>query len=159
MTDCLDFNPRSLAGATFPRINCYSVHPNFNPRSLAGATDRSHVYKTTFNISIHAPLRERPQPSLADQTYAEISIHAPLRERLNGFRHTAAAATISIHAPLRERRNIINGNDIVDIFQSTLPCGSDYLGFKSLYIRHLIYFNPRSLAGATASKENTSLFI
>ena len=32
------FNPRSLAGATFSRFYCNSVHSNFNPRSLAGAT-------------------------------------------------------------------------------------------------------------------------
>ena len=48
-------------GSDFIPANNGRTAINFNPRSLAGATDRSHVYKTTFNISIHAPLRERPR--------------------------------------------------------------------------------------------------
>ena len=32
-------------------------------------------------------------------------------------------------------------------FQSTLPCGSDFIG-RPLFM-NLVYFNPRSLAGAT----------
>ena len=76
-----DFNPRSLAGATSSRSRLKSDGQNFNPRSLAGATDRSHVYKTTFNISIHAPLRERPKELKQKVVKVTISIHAPLRER------------------------------------------------------------------------------
>ena len=53
------FNPRSLAGATVRFLILHLATRYFNPRSLAGATDRSFVYKTTFDISIHAPSRER----------------------------------------------------------------------------------------------------
>ena len=35
------------------------VGSNFNPRSLAGATDLKQAYTIGYNISIHAPLRER----------------------------------------------------------------------------------------------------
>ena len=36
-----NFNPRSLAGATFSGSFCFAKANYFNPRSLAGATDIS----------------------------------------------------------------------------------------------------------------------
>ena len=76
---------------------------NFNPRPLAGATVAGVVNRKT-------PTDFNPRPlagatgaaTIGDEAHA-ISIHAPLRGRLN--RH------------LRVR--------IVDIFQSTPPCGGD----------------------------------
>ena len=55
-----NFNPRSLAGATYRKIIDLGSDEDFNPRSLAGATfaNLSFLFKTI--ISIHAPLRERP---------------------------------------------------------------------------------------------------
>ena len=56
---------------------------------------------------------------------------------------------ISIHAPLRERLAASLACSRSCIFQSTLPCGSDSVSlWQSSF---LIYFNPRSLAGATQS--------
>ena len=55
---------------------------------------------------------------------------------------------ISIHAPSRERRTFHVPHDYTHLqFQSTLPRGSD----KRLPVgmQFFIYFNPRSLAGAT----------
>ena len=54
-----DFNPRSLAGATVPRIYRDSVYSDFNPRSLAGATVYDKWVNLCGEISIHAPSRER----------------------------------------------------------------------------------------------------
>ena len=57
------------------------------------------------------------------------------------------AGIISIHAPLRERHKFVTISSERQVFQSTLPCGSDRR-FASYAITPL-YFNPRSLAGAT----------
>ena len=54
-----------------------------------------------------------------------ISIHAPLRERPFGGSANIVSTGISIHAPLRERHAHVNGPSVVCIFQSTLPYGSD----------------------------------
>ena len=99
----------------------------------------------------------------------KISIHAPLRERLRHLmvtnfltnfnpRSLAGATTaanqpyfivyISIHAPLRERQQPQINLILLFTFQSTLPCGSDFLVFN--HFSASWYFNPRSLAGATA---------
>ena len=80
-TSTINFNPRSLAGATWigtrhllfsifqstlPRGSdgtgklYYFPKEHFNPRSLAGATAESvHLIKNYKSISIHAPSRER----------------------------------------------------------------------------------------------------
>ena len=106
------------------RKDCVDRH--FNPRSLAGATRAANRVFSGILISIHAPLRERRW--LCQWCFC------PFR--------------ISIHAPLRERPT----NPVMlvpsSVFQSTLPCGSDF--FKSLGIFLFSDFNPRSLAGATS---------
>ena len=123
------------------------------------------------DISIHAPLRERPSGkgnnqfqilhfnprSLTGATHFVlsiffsiiISIHAPLRERLFGDPPPLNASGISIHAPLRERLGLLNGQNQVAAFQSTLPYGSDAIP-PILYRLHN-HFNPRSLTGATGA--------
>ncbi|WP_436976049.1 hypothetical protein, partial [Phascolarctobacterium succinatutens] len=64
-----------------------------------------------------------------------ISIHAPSRERHIVTMPMPKQILISIHAPSRER--LLKDQDVYAI----------------------AYFNPRSLTGATASKQNTSTFI
>ena len=60
----------------------------------------------------------------------------------------ADGMNISIHAPSRERPyNLIYNEWFRDEFQSTLPHGSDQKA--DLRIIMIIYFNPRSLTGAT----------
>ena len=105
-------------------------------------------WNVMFGISIHAPLRERPNnPTMLGKRFT-ISIHALSRERLKTIQHSAVLSVISIHAPLRERPPPWN-KQVVGIyisihaplrerpyllflasssarFQSTLPCGSDY---------------------------------
>ena len=126
------------------------------------------AFSRFIKISIHAPLRERPNKLAEAEAIYAISIHAPLRERRR-LRHLEDSTTrISIHAPLRERpwKMIVAMRTIK--FQSTLPCGSDHnrryhRGWSCISIhaplreRHQCgrgtglpyYFNPRSLAGAT----------
>ena len=62
---------------------CASCLLNFNPRSLTGATFFTLHSHSRFLISIHAPLRERPCKADEIMLAEAISIHAPLRERLS----------------------------------------------------------------------------
>ncbi len=55
----LNFNPRSLAGATSGVIVKFFSESHFNPRSLAGATNTVKHTTNIVRISIHAPSRER----------------------------------------------------------------------------------------------------
>ena len=131
-------------------VICFTnVH--FNPRSLAGATGDQRRQQPQINISIHAPLRERPRQkfwfnfpnyfnprSLAGATGImgfgkskfNISIHAPLRERQLGRAVSTVSEYISIHAPLRERLTHLSYTSLEGTFQSTLPCGSDHAGYS-----------------------------
>ena len=105
------------------------------------------VVVITEKISIHAPSRERLSASRKILPCLSISIHAPSRERRRSTAHSKAkqpdfnprslaGATgvsgimffshkISIHAPSRERlkKALIKYKE--DLFQSTLPRGSD----------------------------------
>ena len=63
----------------------------------------------------------------------DISIHAPSRERPEPFRAYNLIYNISIHAPSRERRAM------------------------HINLKYRIYFNPRSLAGATVYEVATAL--
>ena len=101
----------------------------FNPRSLPGATG--------FGKSIPLPAR--------------ISIHAPSRERLLQLATSCPEVAISIHAPSRERPPAPRRQSSVQIFQSTLPRGSDVRRVAG--VSNVNYFNPRSLAGATRSNQ------
>ena len=129
----------------------------FNPRSLTGATLGFVTIDGAKYISIHAPSRERLPTGVPNLEVRAISIHAPSRERHSLTALVAVFFCISIHAPSRERPTTIYIGRLLQVFQSTLPHGSD--GNFSLAIRTSFYFNPRSLTGATASKQNTSTFI
>ena len=114
-------------------------------------------------------MRERQRCWSVKFCNLRISIHAPLRERQNMVSLNDVEVSISIHAPLRERRSPMRPAALPLIFQSTLPCGSDILcrcwwlmlgpfqstlpcGSDRDHAQHrqrFVYFNPRSLAGAT----------
>ena len=117
------FNPRSLAGATRENplaiilllfqstLPCgsdslqamgYTMRPHFNPRSLAGATVMADI-KARRIISIHAPLRERPNSSSKAAAWLLFQSTLPCGSDIK-------PAPVSTSAPE---------------FQSTLPCGSD----------------------------------
>ena len=76
------FNPRPLAGATLPLggVKWWNFG-NFNPRPLAGATGGIKMIRMNHVISIHAPLRGRPNVYEHSTRVTLISIHAPLRGR------------------------------------------------------------------------------
>ena len=142
-----DFNPRPLAGATMiHKPSC--VVSGFQSTPPCGG-DWPCVGKILISrkISIHAPLRGRRRRRLpvgsctqfqstppcggdlilwkSDTELDKISIHAPLRGRPALKMIRACEGVISIHAPLRGRLNRRRRARIVDIFQSTPPCGGD----------------------------------
>ena len=174
---------------------------NFNPRSLTGATADDAIVVNDCLISIHAPLRERQFFFMNSHFFIIISIHAPLRERryfmlasissavfqstlpcgsdsivrktkilivnfnprsLAGATSNAVSlfvgSTISIHAPLRERR-LKKLRKYITRYYFNPRSLAGATGSAGSYQFRQQHFNPRSLAGATASKENTSLFI
>ena len=98
-------------------------------------------------ISIHAPSRERPFYKMCIKIRRLISIHAPSRERQN-------IGTIPRNFILFQS-TLPRGSDLVLLvsyktkleFQSTLPRGSDWQVVRPAVL--WLYFNPRSLAGAT----------
>ena len=96
---------------------------NFNPRPLAGATWANGIRNRILAISIHAPLRGRPQ-YLAFGSKAAISIHAPLRGRRAVPAEPAHCRNFNPR-PLAGATNL--GGDFLEpeIFQSTPPCGGD----------------------------------
>ena len=122
----LNFNPRSLTGATCTESCAGSDAGDFNPRSLTGATQRQYAAvddATAFQSTL---------PHGSD--YAAMWTDEPL----TGFQSTLphgsdgaascspAGADISIHAPSRERREFLSIlKSDVKRFQSTLPHGSD----------------------------------
>ena len=143
---------------------------DFNPLSLAGATFIKNGGYVLTCISIHAPSRERLKLRQIAGKNSLISIHAPSRERPETGGRKIWTAKISIHAPSRERRKVHCAHtDGQRQFQSTLPRGSDiktlafYLLTRPISIHapsrerraaHTFFtrfadFNPRSLAGAT----------
>ena len=99
---------------------------HFNPRPLAGATQRCRETVAVSEISIHAPLRGR----LAEEGFNFTAVKFQSTPPCGGDDRDEAALlefAISIHAPLRGRPR----------FGKNLQTG--------------INFNPRPLAGATAS--------
>ena len=159
------FNPRSLTGATisgtkFKTLIGISIHAPLRERLRFG---RRHEQKSAFQSTL--PYGSDEGKPVCDE-HPEISIHAPLRERLfidrnidvlgrNFNPRSLTGATqnnpykfpikkISIHAPLRERPLRHLQPTQRQAFQSTLPYGSD----AKVSNEHL-YFNPRSLTGAT----------
>ena len=110
------FNPRSLTGATSFKNSSALSKLNFNPRSLTGATLR---FLQVRNISRHFNPR-----SLTGAT--------------DTYRLAVCTKDISIHAPLRERLAQAAGKTVAEIFQSTLPYGSDCLSL-TIWLMHAIF--------------------
>ena len=152
------------------------IHYTQFQSTLPHGSDPLHDIDTVVRgISIHAPLRERQIASIFNHM-DNISIHAPLRERnihhilLTGFLNfnpRSLTGAMEMFAPKIDN----------DLFQSTLPYGSDIAdyfaaGGTAISIhaplrerlpprlqepgRH--YFNPRSLTGATQTKRHRLSF-
>ena len=136
-----------------------------------------HGQSLEIAISIHAPSRERPQSPTLLLSTATIAIHAPSRERHNA--DTPVMANDLFQSTLPRGSDIILANvpRLNPLFQSTLPRGSDagYNLFRSPTLefqstlprgsdpsepctpRVILYFNPRSLAGATQIADQFSM--
>ena len=105
---------------------------HFNPRSLAGATI---CIVKGFLLYEHFNPRSLAGATIFRmiiRTLKCISIHAPSRERPPRYSINPPRFFISIHAPSRERRLQARASSTA------------------------IYFNPRSLAGATATLASCS---
>ena len=119
----------------------------FNPRSLAGATQE------TYNEAVSAYEFQSTLPCGSDlagnicNKYGDISIHAPLRERPNLTRISLRLLSFQSTLPCGSDNSAFRVIIWSGTFQSTLPCGSDR--YVLAYICVFRYFNPRSLAGAT----------
>ena len=78
-----NFNPRSLAGATHTSLLLGFCISYFNPRSLAGATQLSAYYARAEEFQSTLP-RGSDRVTVTDRSAEiDISIHAPSRERLD----------------------------------------------------------------------------
>ena len=140
------FNPRPLAGAT--RFGClrHGKDFDFNPRPLAGATlpvpgmHSKHLFQST-------PPCGGDFMTLPHTAPTKISIHAPLRGRPRTKRILASRPDFNPR-PLAGATVLSNVRiPTIRSFQSTPPCGGDFLLLKR--ILEIWYFNPRPLAGAT----------
>ena len=142
-----NFNPRSLAGATGNQKNGGRNCLHFNPRSLAGATLRNYDSKLEHFISIHAPSRERLNlhcyHSCAKifQSTLPCGSDSTLINQLFGAKYfnprSLAGATVSCSKRSLSSKQHFNPRSLAgatqfssqrgvhDVFQSTLPCGSD----------------------------------
>ena len=124
-------------------------------------------------ISIHAPLRERPRSACSSEDTRQYfnprslagATLVTMEKLLNcRFQSTLPCGsdrrqkvmrhlTISFQStlPCGSDFNFLRCSLTASKFQSTLPCGSDHSSSSSE--KQPIYFNPRSLAGATVSDE------
>ena len=100
----MDFNPRSLAGATAKNQDSEHKWSDFNPRSLAGATASAVPTPVHVIISIHAPSRERLLCFGWFPNDVRFQSTLPRGSDYN-YQHRYQWAMISIHAPSRERHN------------------------------------------------------
>ena len=129
---------------------------DFNPRSLTGATSTIADSLVISSISIHAPSRERRTgrvESEVQRIFQSTLPHGSDQDKVN----PRCPLAISIHAPSRERLFIFYLLASTMIFQSTLPHGSDFDDFVLIFGN--INFNPRSLTGATQEKPRVAAVI
>ena len=142
----MDFNPRSLAGATRNNLLQYrvlkfqSTLPHGSDVHLLQFFNGRCQFQSTLPCGSDGLLLPADIPQ--DTFQSTLPCRSDIDAR-GGTRYTE----ISIHAPLRERQFDRTATSVAHVFQSTLPRGSDLCDVKR-YI-HLRHFNPRSLAGAT----------
>ena len=56
----------------------------FNPRPREGATGGLEQFRQVFHVSIHAPVKGRPDELMAVYRGETVSIHAPVKGRRGG---------------------------------------------------------------------------
>ena len=120
-----NFNPRSLAGATILLLQCFRLRYYFNPRSLAGATKAVRVSSNEFEISIHAPSRERrQQPGQGAESTCNFnprSLAGATPSKSLAFLTFLFQSTLPRGSDRRQDMDRVT----IWLFQSTLPRGSD----------------------------------
>ena len=144
--------PISIHAPSRERRNAHQLEVqdlNFNPRSLTGATIFIILSLIICLISIHAPSRERHCCHYSFNLLNFISIHAPSRERRHmryNHRHRRRFQSTLPHGSDRlpyialvsncvhfNPRSLTGATGVgyccfcLFIFQSTLPHGSDYV--------------------------------
>ena len=142
-----NFNPRPHAGATSWKAESTGFPYDFNPRPHAGATWFCGYNCMMKWISIHAPMRGRPETRIKKRIQEIISIHAPMRGRLSDNLRERPQAGISIHAPMRGRRRLPCGGHPASYFNPRPHAGATAL--RASECRPWSNFNPRPHAGAT----------
>ena len=100
---------------------------HFNPRSLTGATEPFRAYNLIYNISIHAPSRERPF----------------------FFRRCCSCVTFQSTLPHGSDNGAKYKIPRYYHFNPRSLTGATSLAVQPVYV--LPHFNPRSLTGATVS--------
>ena len=133
----MDFNPRSLAGATFCRRFSFSRNFYFNPRSLAGATSRRMLIGTLLTFQSTLP---RGSDKTATKWGADGKHFNPrsLAGATIPLLCKPVPARISIHAPSRERPH--QNKLLLYSFKSSIFCELAQLKYSKIYfdVRKLI---------------------
>ena len=130
-----NFNPRSLTGATYILYQTGLLRSNFNPRSLTGATTTISPCGVILTFQSTLPHGSDSRIFTLYLFCSLISIHAPSRERRSSVRLRSLREAISIHAPSRERRLFSAFIAATELFQSTLPHGSDIINHLACSIQ------------------------
>ena len=133
-------------GSDYFHLYLHLLPDYFNPRSLTGATEQMKRQLQKYDISIHAPLRERPLLRARHSLISE-------------FQSTLPYGSDKVHCHIDSLYQYFNPRSLTGatlmtfrilsalLFQSTLPYGSDFAKISAkLYSED---FNPRSLTGAT----------
>ena len=98
---------------------------NFNPRSLTGATEPFRAYNLIYNISIHAPSRERHTANIKSDTRLKFQSTLP--------HGSDVLLMMTVFLVIKFQSTLPHGSDLLQLllllisleFQSTLPHGSD----------------------------------
>ena len=93
----------------------------FYPRPREGATPAGMRAEAFHMVSIHAPVRERPDDLVVGPCALHVSIHAPVRERPGLGSASVGRRFVSIHAPVRERHIPARSDDGVTIVSIHAP--------------------------------------
>ena len=157
----VNFNPRSLTGATFFVLAGFLLTFDFNSRSLTGATehqfapkipiqfqftlphgsDFGDVQTIIFSIKFQFTLPHGSDFKIFEPWHGMIAFQFTLPHGSDPCGQCLGCRLdISIHAPSRERPLLILGMLQILIFQFTLPHGSDNILFFVLYIIIIFQF-------------------
>ena len=112
-----------------------------------GSDMRFKTIYDTYEISIHAPSRERRTTTGINLVISLFQSTLPRGSDITPFFRNVPSCQISIHAPSRERRQ---GDRVIILHKYFNPRSlAGATSFPILASRFRRHFNPRSLAGAT----------